>query len=452
MVRPFEAELKELKEGLLAMGGLAETMIQLSVQALVERNAELAREVIQYEEEMDQRCIALDDRSFKLLALRQPVASDLRFITAGVKINSELERIGDLALNIAVRTLTLLKEPPVHVMVDLPKMAHLSQEMVKRSLDAFVSRNPDLARGVIEADDTVDGLRDRVFQEIAGFMVRETEAIPRALELMLISRNLERIADHATNIAEDVIYMTRGEDVRERGDKEIRKGIRSPEEVPKVRLSSFIAEGPLARARQDEEELFGLFREAAANVLTGAKALQELFDQYHDPASSWERINQLEQQGDEFTHQVIRRLNQTFITFLDRPDLHALASRLDDVLDGVEAVASRMVLYRIAEPTMAARELAGFIVASAEQIVQAMRRLPQFADVEAICVEINRLENAADHTYRQAIASLFEGERPAADLVKWKDIYELLEATTDRCEDVSDAVEAIALKRRVAGL
>lgn len=282
-------------------------------------------------------------------------------------------------------------------------------------------------------------------------MVRETGAIPRALELMLISRNLERIADHATNIAEDVIYMARGEDVRERGDKEIRKGIRSPEDVPQVRLSSFFAEGPVARARHEEEELFGVFREAAANVLTGAKALQELFDHYQDPAVSWERIKQLEQQGDELTHQVIRKLNQTFITFLDRPDLHALASRLDDVLDGVEAVASRMVLYRIAEPTAAARELAGLIVASAEQIVQAMTRLPRFADVEQICVEINRLENAADQVYRQAIASLFESDRPAADLIKWKEIYEVLEATTDRCEDVADAVEGIALKRHMVG-
>ncbi len=451
MIRSFETELKELKEGLLAMGGLAETMIQLSVRALVERDADLAREVIRYEEEMDTRCIQLDDRSFKLLALRQPVASDLRLIAAGVKINGELERIGDLALNIAVRALTLLEEPPIQVLVDLPKMAQLTQEMVKRSLDAFVSRNPDLARGVIEADDTIDGLRDRAFQELMGLMVRESARIPSALEIMLISRNLERIADHATNIAEDVIYMARGEDVRERGDKEIRKGIRSPEEVPKVRLSSFFAEGPVARARQEEEELLGLFREAAANVLAGARALHELFDHYRDPASSWERIKQLERQGDEITHQVIRRLNQTFITYLDRSDLHALASDLDDVLDGVEAVASRMVLYQIPEPTAVSRELASLIVASTEQIVEAMNRLPQFAEVEQICVEINRLENVADQTYRQAIVSLFEGDRSAADLVKWKDIYEFLEGATDRCEDVADVVEAITLKRRMVG-
>jgi phosphate transport system protein len=451
MLRSFEAELRELKELLLAMGGLAEIMIQESVQALVERNAEKAQAVFRYEEEMDQRCIDLDDRSFKLLALSQPVASDLRFIAAGIKINSELERIGDLAVNIGVRTLTLLKEAPIHALVDVPKMAQLAQEMVKRSLDAFVARNPDLARAVIESDDAIDLLRDRFVQELTKLMAREPEAIPAALNMILISRNLERIADHATNIAEDVIYIVRGEDVRERGDKEIRKGIRARSDVPKVPLT-LPAEGPIARALQQEAELFGLFREVAANVLAAAKALQEMFEQYRDPQAKWEGIETLERRGDELTHRIVRRLNETFITLLDRADLHALTSRLDDVVDGIEAVASRMVLYRIPEPTPAARELVGFIVASAEQIVEAMSRMPRFADVEKICVEINRLENVADHVYRQAIASLFEGDRPTADLIKWKEIYELLEATTDRCEDVADVVEGIALKRRVLGL
>ncbi len=450
MVKSFEAELQELKEHLLAMGGLAETMIEASVQILVNRNAEFAQEVFRYEEEMDQRCIELDDRSFKLLALHQPVASDLRFLVAGIKINSELERIGDLAVNIALRMLALLKEPPIQPLIDMPKMAQLAQEMVKRSLDAFVTRNPDLARGVIEADDTVDGLRDRFFQELVNFMSRKPESIPRALELILVSRNLERIGDHATNIAEDVIYIARGEDVRERGDKEIRKGIRSPEEVAKRPVAPGVG-GSMARAFREEEELFRLFREAATNVLAAAKTLQEFFEHYRDPGSQWERIKQLEQQGDELTHHVVRRLNETFITILDRPDLYSLASRLDDVLDGIEAVASRMTLYKIREVSPAARELAGFIVASTEQIVQAMDRLPRFTDVEKICVEINRLENVADQVYRQAIASLFEGDRSAADLMKWREIYELLEATTDRCEDVADAVEAIALKRRVMG-
>ncbi|HZY31170.1 MAG TPA: phosphate signaling complex protein PhoU [Candidatus Methylomirabilis sp.] len=450
MTRALEAELQELRQQLLAMGGLAETMIQESVRSLVERNADLAHMVFRYEEEMDQRCIALDDRSFKLIALRQPVASDLRFITAGIKINSELERIGDLAVNIAHRTLTLLKEPPINVPVDLPKMAQLSQEMVKRSLDAFVGRNPELARGVIDADDAVDHLRDRFVQELTKLMGREPEAIPAALNIVLISRNLERIADHATNIAEDVIYIVRGEDVRERGDKEIRKGIRTRGEVPKVPLT-LPAEGPIARTLQEEAELFGLFREVAANVLAGAKALQEMFEQYRNPRAQWEGIKELERRGDELTHRVIRRLNETFITLLDRVDLHALTSRLDDVLDGIEAVASRMVLYRIPEPMPAARELVGLIVASADQIVEAIDRLPRFTDVEKVCVEINRLENAADEVYRRAISSLFEGDHPVADLIKWKEIYELLEATTDRSEDVADVVEGIALKRRVLG-
>ena len=443
----LEIELQGLKEHLLAMGGLAETMIQTSIQALVDRNAELAREVFRYEEEMDQRCIDLDDRSFKLLALRQPVASDLRFIAAAIKINSELERIGDLAVNIALRTLTLLEEPPIHPLVDIPKMARLSQEMVRRSLDAFVSRNPDLARGVIEADDAIDRLRDQVFQELLSFMMKDPGTTPRAIEMVFISRNLERIADHATNIAEDVIYIVRGEDVRERGDKEIRKGLRKREaDVPPPTVA--YESDPLTRARQEEAELFGLFQRAAANVLTGAQALKAMLDRYTDPEGDWGRIEELEHQGDELTHQIMRQLNQTFVPSADRMDLHTLTSRLDDILDGIEAAASRMVLYQIGQPTPAARDLVAFIVTAAEQVAKAIGHLPVFREVEAICIEINRLENAADEVYRQAIAALFGEECPPLDVIKWKEIYDILEMVTDRCEDVADVVEAIALKRR----
>lgn len=443
----LEIELQGLKEHLLAMGALAETMIRVSIQALVDRNAELAREVFRYEEEMDQRCIDLDDRSFKLLALRQPVASDLRFIAAGIKINSELERIGDLAVNIALRTLSLLQEPPIQPLVDIPKMARLAQEMVRRSLDAFVSQNPDLARGVIEADDAIDRLRDQVFRELLSFMMKDPGAISRAVEMIFISRNLERMADHATNIAEDVIYIARGEDVRERGDKEIRKGLRKREEAPSPRV---VPQGsdPLTRAKQEEAELFSLFQRTAANVLTGAKALQEMFDHYTDPPGQWRRIEACEHEGDELTHQIMRRLNETFVPVIDRMDLHALTSRLDDILDGIEAAASRMVLYKIQQPTQAAAELVAFIVAAAEQVVKAIGHLPALKEVEAICVEINRLENAADEVYRQAIAALFEGERHSLDVIRWKEIYDILEMVTDRCEDVADVVEAIALKRR----
>jgi phosphate transport system protein len=443
----LEIELQGLKEHLLAMGALAETMIRVSIQALVDRNADLAREVFRYEEEMDQRCIDLDDRSFKLLALRQPVASDLRFIAAGIKINSELERIGDLAVNIALRTLTLLQEPPIQPLVDIPKMARLAQEMVKRSLDAFVSQNPDLARGVIEADDAIDRLRDQVFRELLSFMMKDPGAISRAVEMIFISRNLERIADHATNIAEDVIYIVRGEDVRERGDKEIRKGLRKREEVPSTLVVSHESD-PLTRAKEEEAEMLSLFQTAAANVLRGAQILKEMFEHYTDPERDWSRIEGCERQGDELTHQIMRKLNRAFIPVIDRTDLHTLTSRLDDILDGIEAAASRMVLYKIQQPIQAAKELVAFIVAAAEQVVKAIGHLPALKEVEAICVEINRLENAADEVYRQAIAALFEGERHSLDVIRWKEIYDILEMVTDRCEDVADVVEAIALKRR----
>lgn len=228
MERHFERDLQTLRERLLVMGGLAETMIRKSIKALVDRDEALIQAVLAHEEEIDVLCLEIDDRCFTLLALRQPMASDLRFLVAGIKINGDLERIGDQAVNIVLRARHLITQPPVKPLIDIPRMAHLAREMVRKSLDAFVRRDPELARGVIDADDEVDHLRDQVFRELITYMSADPTTIPRALDLILISRNLERIADHATNIAEDVIYIVRGEDVREKGDKELRKGLRQP--------------------------------------------------------------------------------------------------------------------------------------------------------------------------------------------------------------------------------
>jgi phosphate transport system protein len=205
---------------------VAETMIHKSVTALVSRQESLVQEVLAHEEEMDLLCIEIDDRCFTLLALQQPMASDLRFLVAAIKINSDLERIADQTVSIALRAQMLITQPEVKPLIDIPRMARLAQEMVRKSLDAFVGRDAELARTVIDADDDVDSLRDQVFRELLTYMMADTATIPRALALILVSRNLERIADHATNIAEDVIYIVRGEDVRERGDKELRKGLR----------------------------------------------------------------------------------------------------------------------------------------------------------------------------------------------------------------------------------
>jgi phosphate transport system protein len=228
MERHFEVELQALRDRLLTMGGLAETMIHTGIKALVDRDESLVQTVLAHEEEMDLLCIEIDDRCFTQMALRQPMASDLRLLVASIKINSDLERIGDQAVSIALRARSLLNQPQVKPLIDIPRMATIVQEMVRNSLDAFVRQDPELARKVIDGDDEVDNLRDQVFRELLTYMMGDPTTIPRALDLILISRNLERIADHATNIAEDVIYIVKGEDVRERGDKELRKGLRLP--------------------------------------------------------------------------------------------------------------------------------------------------------------------------------------------------------------------------------
>ncbi|MBI2903304.1 MAG: DUF47 domain-containing protein [Candidatus Methylomirabilis oxyfera] len=196
----------------------------------------------------------------------------------------------------------------------------------------------------------------------------------------------------------------------------------------------------------EEREFLRLLESSANNVLKAAKELQAMFENYVDPKARWRAVEEAEHEGDRLTHAIMRKLNQTFIPFIDRKNLHALASSLDDVVDSIETVASRMVMYNIDQPTPESREIVALIVASAEQIVKAVSQIPRFSDVEAACVEINRLENAADTIYRESVAALFEGVRPVLEITKWKEIYETLEVVTDRCEDVADVVESIALK------
>lgn len=214
MQRHFDEELKELKEEVLKMGGLVEKAIHLSIKALVDRQDKLAAEVIISDEAVDMQEIKIDELSLKLLALHQPQAGDLRFIASIMKINSDLERIGDLAVNIAERTQDLLKAPLLKPLIDIPRMAKIAQEMVKDSLDAFVNSDPDLARSVCKRDDQVDDLNSQIFRELLTYMLQDPKTIERALDLILVGRNLERIADHATNISEDVIYMVKGKNIK----------------------------------------------------------------------------------------------------------------------------------------------------------------------------------------------------------------------------------------------
>jgi phosphate transport system protein len=210
----FREELEELQSKLLEMGGLVEASIHNSVYALVERDEEKAKEVMWAEALINQKEMEIDELATRLLALFQPMARDLRFITAVIKINSDLERMGDLAVNITERAMNLMKEPTLRPLVDIPRIAELAESMVHRSLDAFARGDAVMARDVLLADDEVDSLRDAVYNELLLFMEDERTTVNRAVSLMFIAQNLERIADHSTNIAEDVLFLVKGIDVR----------------------------------------------------------------------------------------------------------------------------------------------------------------------------------------------------------------------------------------------
>ena len=214
MARHFHEELEALKQTLLAMGGLVEDQIRRVMRALLERDDVMAQEVIERDRQVNTYDVEVDEQCVSLLALHQPAAGDLRFITTAMKIVTDLERIGDQAVNIAQRALELNQEPQLKPYIDLPRMAERAQRMVKESLDAFVARDTELARRVCAEDSEVDALKEQIFRELLTFMMEDARTIPRAIRLILISRFLERVADHATNIAEMVVYMVESKIVR----------------------------------------------------------------------------------------------------------------------------------------------------------------------------------------------------------------------------------------------
>jgi phosphate transport system protein len=218
-VRRFEEELEELKNKLLEMSGLVESAVYRSVAVLADHDREQAHEVLKNERRINQMEIEIDDAATSLLALQQPMAVDLRFLTAAIKINNDLERMGDLAVGIVERALSLMDQPTVKPMIDLPHMAKLTETMVRKSLDAFVRKDAELARSVLTSDDAVDDLRDAIYQELIRAMQEDPADTPQCVNLMFIARNLERIADHATNIAEDVLFLVQGIDVRHHSEK-----------------------------------------------------------------------------------------------------------------------------------------------------------------------------------------------------------------------------------------
>jgi phosphate transport system protein len=215
MERHFDAEMKKLNEDLLKMAAMAEEAIFRAVEALKTRDAKAAREVIGKDGVIDELELEIEEKIITLLATRQPIAADLRFLMTGMKINGELERIADLAVNIGQCVLGLVDEPLIKPLVDIPRLSEIVRKMVKGAIDAFVSRDENAAKGVILADSEADKLRNKIYDEIVhDFIVKDGSVAPRAIPLLLISRHLERIADHSTYIAEDVIYMIKAKVVR----------------------------------------------------------------------------------------------------------------------------------------------------------------------------------------------------------------------------------------------
>jgi len=213
-MRHFEQELEELKGKLLEMSALVEASVQRSVAAVAQKDRSAADKVFRDEARINALEMEIDEFAINLLATQQPLAADLRLVVAALKINTDLERMGDLSVSIAERAVSLLSEPMIIPMVDIRHMSSLVESMVRKSLDAFVANDADMARSVLASDDAVDSLRTASYHELVSFMEKDPQNIPQALDLIGITRSLERIADHSTNIAEDVLFLVKGIDVR----------------------------------------------------------------------------------------------------------------------------------------------------------------------------------------------------------------------------------------------
>lgn len=210
----FQKELSRLNDLILKMGAMVEKSIFNSVEALKKADPKLGEEVIALDDVIDKLELEVDDLCLELMATQQPMAIDLRFITTGMRIGSDIERIGDLAVDIAQRAIELSSQPLLKPLIDIPKMAELAEKMVHRALDSFVKRDATFARTLWPDEEKADGYRDLIHDELMGIMAKDPNSVSRALPLMLISRHLERIADHATNIAEDVVYMVEGKVIK----------------------------------------------------------------------------------------------------------------------------------------------------------------------------------------------------------------------------------------------
>jgi len=212
--KKYEEDLRKLREDILYMGGLVEDQIQKAVKSLVERDSDVAKTIIERDHEVNRLDVDIDDLCLRLLALHQPAARDLRFITTALKITTDLERIGDMAVNICERALELNQEPQLKPYIDIPRMAQISRRMIRESLDAFVREDTDLALKVCKDDQEVDDLNSQIFRETVSFMIEDPHTINRAMKIGFVSKYLERIADHATNIGEMVIFMVKGKSIR----------------------------------------------------------------------------------------------------------------------------------------------------------------------------------------------------------------------------------------------
>ncbi len=440
----FERDLQELQDDLLAMGSMVEKAIARSLDALKHRDLETSAKIIHEDNLIDEQQMMIEDKCVHLIATQQPMASDLRALITTLHIAAELERMGDYAEGIAKISLMMGDEPPLKPLIDIPRMAEKVSGMLRKCLDAFVARDAEMAAQVNIEDDEVDALYAQVYRELLMLMIQDPKTIERATHLLWVAHNLERVADRATNICEQVVYLVTGKLV----DVDVsRSTVRVRERQMDQRRSS-VARVP--NVYGGDEQFYRLLHDEATNLKDTAMTLSELMSNF-DSLEDWaQKTSDLEHAGDEILHAIMRELHGTLITPLDRSDIATLAERLDDVVDHIEEAARDLYEFRVDAPTEEAAEMARILHEAGIGLEKAVVKLPNMKEnrsgILKLCSEISGLEEQADKVGRGALMSLLNGDAPFNYVMKWREVYHHLEEAADSCQRAAIVIEGIVLE------
>ena len=465
----WEQQLADIREQLLMMSGLTERNLALAMRALVERDDKLCDTVEAEDSQIDHLEIQIDEMVITYIATHGPIARDCRMMLTTSKIANNLERIADQATKIARRSRELNTEPLLKPLIDIPLMADIAQEMLRDSITAFVDGNHELAVEIIARDRSVDSINKQLERELTGYMVESPKTITRALNLMTVAKAIERVADHATNIAEEVFYLYKGQDIRH--EPSFKQPASSGGKAKQAEQAGRAARHPivtlaclgwagcyacgvmsaLQRIFGRDTKFFDLLEGSAAAAKQSATSLVAAFPKLTGNPSS-EVLGDLAQarrKHKRLSQETTEELCKNFVTPLEREDIEALSTALYKISKNVEKIGERLLISPSGTDLGLVSRQITMLERAAEVVVimvNQLRAKSHGEDIRDAYEKLQTIEGDADKLMTELLRELYHGTSDARSVVFWKDLYELLEKGIDRCRDAGYVVFHVALK------